>query len=206
MGLSPEWLEMMQGKRLLIFDFDGTVADTTPLHAEAFGQVLSPYGISVEYPTISGMKTRDAFLRIAATEGLAWDTCRLDELVAVKQAIVRKLILDRLRPLPGVDRFLHMVRAPFHLAMVTSGSRGTVELSMDVLGYRDWFDPLVTADETCTSKPDPEGYLMALAKTGVPAGHALVFEDSDAGMAAAAAAGISACDVRHRPFHSAFLP
>ena len=61
--------QLLQGKRLLIFDFDGTVADTSPLHAAAFAQVLAPLGIAVDYPAIAGLKTLDAMRKCLAAGG-----------------------------------------------------------------------------------------------------------------------------------------
>jgi len=80
--------------------------------------------------------------------------------------------------------------------MVTSGSRGTVSLALEKLGYTDWFDPLICADDVSQAKPAPEGFLKALQISGVPADAALVFEDSQAGFTAAAAAGLGFVDAR----------
>lgn len=200
MQLAPDWQAMLAGKRLLIFDFDGTVADTTPLHAAAFQETLVPFGIQVDYSIIAGMKTRDALLKCGERAGIAWSDSELASLVRRKQALVRRSIKRGLQPLPGVDEFLRTVRFQYALAMVTSGSRATVELSMWALGYSGWFDPLVTADETSRSKPDPEGYMLALRIANASAREALVFEDADAGLRAAECAGIDVCDVRERPF------
>jgi beta-phosphoglucomutase-like phosphatase (HAD superfamily) len=60
--LSQNIRQLLQGKRLLIVDFDGAVADTSPLHAAALEQVLSPLGIAVHYPSIASMKTKDAMV------------------------------------------------------------------------------------------------------------------------------------------------
>lgn len=194
--LSPEWRALLAGKELLIFDFDGTVADTTPLHAEAFRHVLAPFGIDVDYARIAGMSTRAALRRLAMDAGLDWGEAMIDTLAREKQAAVRHEIVKGLQPLPGVDAFLREVRRRYRLAMVTSGSRDTVLLSIRQLGYEGWFQPLVTADDVACGKPDPEGFLRVLEATGVAADAAIVFEDSEAGFQAAEHARIPCIDAQ----------
>ena len=110
------------------------------------------------------------------------------------------MIACGLVPLPGVDAFLQWVKPHLRMAMVTSGSRGTVSLALEKLGYTDWFDPLVCADDVACAKPDPEGLLKVLQITGLPVDATLVFEDSQAGFTAAAAAGLSFVDARLNPW------
>lgn len=187
---------LLAGKHLLIFDFDGTVADTTPLHIEAFKQVLSPLGISMNYPSIAGLKTLDAMRKCLADSGLVRSENELKNLVTEKQQAVRQMIAMGLSALPGVPEFLHWAKSRYRLGMVTSGSRGTVELALSKLGYLEWFDPLVCADDVIQAKPDPEGFLTMLRLTGTKADDALVFEDAAAGFAAAQAAGLPFVDAR----------
>lgn len=190
----------LQGKRLLIFDFDGTLADTSPLHAAAFNEVLAPWGLNVDYPAIAGLRTRDALAVCFATSGVNVPESQLLQLTLAKQSHVRTLIRKELRPLPGVDEFLRWARPRYSLALYSSGSRGTVTLAMEKLGYTGWFDPLLCAENVVHAKPHPEGFLKVLAMAGINAECALVFEDSDAGIEAAERAGIATSDVRATPF------
>lgn len=190
------FFELLQNKRLLIFDFDGTVADTTPLHAAAFAQTLSPLGIAVDYSGIAGLKTVDAMRQCLSGAGRVFDESALAALVTAKQQCVRKMIGQTLQPLPGVDAFLRWARSRYRLAMVTSGSRDTVNLALAKLGYAGLFDPMICADDVVSAKPAPEGFLTALRLTGVLASDALVFEDSEAGFQAATLAGLNYVDVR----------
>jgi sugar-phosphatase len=192
----------LQGKCLLIFDFDGTVADTTPLHAAAFAEVLAPLGIEVDYSCIAGLKTLDAMRHCLHGAGRVLDESVLAALVTAKQQSVRNMISQTLQPLPGADAFLRWVRPRFRLAMVTSGSRCTVSLALGQLGYTGWFDPLICAEDVQKAKPDPEGFLAVIKRTGVSANQALIFEDSAAGFAAANSAEIDCCDVRSGLFTS----
>ena len=189
--------DALQGKRLLIFDFDGTVADTAPLHAAAFSQVLAPLGIEVDYSCIAGLKTVEALLLCFADAELSTpDTQTLTDLVLEKQRRVRALINEMLTPLPGVDEFLLWAKTRYTIALVTSGSRGTVELAINKLGWMGWFDQMLFAEDVVHAKPNPEGFLRVLEMTGIAAEEALVFEDSEVGFKAAKAAGINFIDAQ----------
>jgi HAD superfamily hydrolase (TIGR01509 family) len=180
----------------LIFDFDGTVADTSPLHARAFNEVLAPYGITIDYPAIAGLSTRDALRSVLANSAQVFSDSVVDSLVSAKQRTVRAMIAEELEPLPDVGAFLRRTRKQFVLAMASSGSRGTVGLGLEKLGYGGLFIPLLCADDVQFSKPDPEIFLKVLEYTRIPAAAAMVFEDSDAGLTAANLAGIDSYDVR----------
>jgi len=206
MKLNNDICRILHGKKLLIFDFDGTIADTTPLHAQAFAEVLAPYEITVDYPVIAGMKTRDAMIQLigavsAASRLNLLNDQQITALVAAKQSRVRMLIKNQLHPIPAMNSFLQWVRPRYQLAMYSSGSFGTVSLAMKKLGYVGWFDPLLCAEDVVHAKPDPEGFLKVLVMTGFVADDALVFEDSDAGIEAAQRAGIMTADVRIKPFN-----
>jgi HAD superfamily hydrolase (TIGR01509 family) len=188
--------QLLRGKRLLIFDFDGTVADTAPLHAAAFEQVLSPLGIEVHYPSIAGMKSEDAVVYSAQNSGHVLAPDQIAELVSAKQARIRAMISSRLEPLPGMDRFLKWARQHYRLSMATSGSRGTVSLALEKLGYLNWFSPLVCADDVERAKPHPDIFLRVLQLTRFDSSQAIVFEDSEAGFRSAVDAGIPYVNVR----------
>lgn len=190
---------MLEGKRLLIFDFDGTLADTSPLHEAAFNAVLAPWELRVDYPAIAGLRTRDALAARFAAAGVNVPESHLRDLTLSKQTRVRTLIQKELRPLPGADEFLRWARPRYRLALYSSGSRGTVTLAMEKLGYTGWFDPMLCGEDVDRAKPDPEGFLMVLEITCVHAENALVFEDSGAGIEAAQRAGLATLDVRATP-------
>ncbi len=185
----------LAGKQLLIFDFDGTLADTSPLHARAFVETLAPLGVAVDYPALAGLKTRDALEKAFRDAGLALKDIDVGALVEEKQGRVRRLIEQELEPNPRIDAFLRWAQTRFRLAMVTSGSRGTIDLALSKLRYENWFDPLICADDVQRAKPAPEGFLKALQIAQCEADSAIIFEDSESGFAAARAAGIQCIDV-----------
>lgn len=195
MKAASSLLHALKGKKLLIFDFDGTVANTSPLHAKAFSQVLAPLVNKVDYLSISGLKTWDAINQCLNHAGRILSNAEVQALVFEKQELVRKMINQGLEPMPGVDKFLRWAKPRYRLAMATSGSRGTVSLALKKLGYFGWFDPLVCSDEVSSGKPDPACFLRVLTITGFPASEALIFEDSDVGIKAAQGVGVEYFDV-----------
>lgn len=193
----PELAALLEGRRLLIFDFDGTIADSSPLHEAAFKAVLEPLGVAVDYPRLAGRATRDAVRVSYALSGFAEpDNALVEALTARKQALGRELIAAQLAALPAAAALLDWARRDYPLALVSSGSRATIELSLDRLGMVDWFAPVITADEMTRAKPDPQGFLMALDHAGVEPDQALVFEDAESGFEAARRAGIEWVDAR----------
>ena len=190
----------LKDKCLLIFDFDGTLANTSPLHGAAFNAVIARWGFNIDYSTVAGMRTRDAFAACFAKAGLVVSESLLQQLTLSKQAFVRALIQKELRPLPSVEEVLLWARPRYTLALYSSGSRETVTLAMEKIGYTGWFEPMLCAEDVINAKPHPEGFLKILAMTDIRAESALVFEDSDAGIEAAERAGIATVDVRKIPF------
>lgn len=182
---------------LLIFDFDGTVADTTPLHAQAFAEVLAPHGVSVHYPDIAGLRTQDAIARCLAGSSVAAEHALVTQLTHRKQERVRALIASSIQPMPGVSGFLDWAQGRWPVALATSGSLGTVSLALRALGWSERFAPMVFADDVSRAKPAPDLFIEVLRRAGVPPERALVFEDAPSGLAAARAAGIDHVDVRH---------
>jgi HAD superfamily hydrolase (TIGR01509 family) len=187
---------LLAGKSALIFDFDGTVAETTPLHARAFEETLAPFGFAVDYRSIAGLKTQDAIVRCLRAEGRCETDFDLAALVAEKQRRARALIAEELKPIPAMEAFLVWARSRFRMAVVTSGSHSTVTLALRKLGYQDWFEPIVCADDVARAKPAPDGFLKALAAMQERPEQALVFEDSQAGFEAARVAGLAVVDAR----------
>lgn len=191
----PELRSLLEGRELLIFDFDGTIANSSPLHEQAFREVLEPLGLAVDYPRLAGRSTTDAvsdcfiFNRREVPDGAV-----LTELARQKQDRGRALISSRLEAFPAAAALLAWARPRHRLALVTSGSRATIDLALARLAFSDWFDPLLCADDLDRAKPDPQGFLEALRRADVAPGQALVFEDSAAGFEAAQRAGIAVVD------------
>ena len=191
----PELICLLKGRCLLIFDFDGTIAVSSPLHEQAFREVLEPLGLSVDYSQLAGRTTLDAVRDCFEFNGLGEpDRKLLDQLAGQKQARGRELISSRLTAFPAAAALLRWTRNRYRLSLVTSGSRATIDVALARLGLADWFDPMLTADDLEQTKPDPQGFLRAVRISGVAPEQALVFEDSAAGFEAARRAGLDVVD------------
>lgn len=178
-------------RRLLIFDLDGTLADTSSIHAAAFSAAFAPIGIDVDYAHIAGLATGDAVRTVLTRAGRRADEATMAALVAAKREAARAG-LATVREIAGAGAFVARAAAAHRLALCTSGARATAETTLAGLGLAAYFDPIVTADDVARAKPDPAAFLAVLDQAGVAAADALVFEDSEAGLAAARAAGLDA--------------
>ncbi len=187
---------LLKGKALLIFDFDGTIADTSPLHAEAFSRTLRPLGLEPDYESIAGLKTSDALRKCWGANADGPSDQEIDCLVRTKQSIVRDLITEKLIELPGVSRFLRLARPQFQLAIASSGSKGTVGLALEKLGLENMFSAVLCAEDVVNAKPSPEIFLKALGQFSRRREEAIIFEDSESGLTAAKLAGIASHDIR----------
>ena len=183
-------------KKVLLFDFDGTIANTSKFHESAFNQVLEPYGLKVNYPEIAGMSTYDAIKKCIFSENkYQYDESWLYEHVIRKQENVRRMISRSLEANPKISRYIEWASLRYTLALVTSGSKDTVELALDKLGLSGYFSVKIFSNDVLRTKPSPEGFLLALEKTGFSPSSALVYEDSSSGFKAAINANIDYIDV-----------
>ncbi len=177
--------------RALLFDLDGTLAETDSLHLPAWVDALLPHGIEVDEAfyreNISGRANAEIvgnlLPNLSAQEGR--------RIVETKEAGFRERAKD-LEPLPGLLDFLQSAReSGLRTALVTNAPRENVVAVLLALGLEDFFDAVVPAEEVRAAKPDPEPYLTALEKLGAGPGEALAFEDSVSGIASAVGAGIA---------------
>jgi len=176
--------------RVLLFDLDGTLAETDSLHLPTWVEALLPHGIEVDEAfyreNISGRANAeivgDLLPNLSAREGR--------EIVEAKEAGFRERA-GSLEPLPGLMEFLESAKGRgSSTGLVTNAPRENVAAVLAALGLEDFFDAVVPAEEVRAAKPDPEPYLTALEKLGAEPGEALAFEDSLSGIRSAVDAGV----------------
>jgi len=176
--------------RVLLFDLDGTIAETDSLHLPTWVDALQPYGVEVDEEfygdRISGRNT-DEIVRELLPDLTDEQGRSIGE---AKEASFRERVSE-LEPMPGLLDFIERGRKrEMWIALVTNAPEANVETILLALKLRDFFDVVVLADEVEAVKPDPAPYRAALEKTGAPAGEALAFEDSVSGISSSVAAGI----------------
>ncbi len=176
--------------RALLFDLDGTLAETDSLHLPTWVDALEPYGVEVDEEfyrdKISGRSTaeivRELLPELTDEQGRS--------IGDAKEASFRERASE-LEPLPGLVDFVERGRKRgMRIALVTNAPEENVKMILLALKLRDFFDTVVLADEVEAVKPDPAPYRAALEKIGVPAEEALAFEDSISGISSSVAAGI----------------
>lgn len=174
----------------LLFDLDGTIADTDVFHFEAFRRVLAARGRSIDHATYKLSVMGQPNPAIAAWLFPEDDEAAHRAFSDAKEALFRSLA-RAMAPLPGLIAVLDWAdRIGARRAVVTNAPRVNAEFVLDALGLTTRFETLVIGEELARSKPDPLPYATALERLGRPAGSAIAFEDSRSGIAAARAAGL----------------
>jgi HAD superfamily hydrolase (TIGR01509 family) len=183
----------------LLFDFDGTLVDSGSLHAEAYREALDLVGSDeqrvFDYVPLKGLTTRAAFTHLGIVDASVLDAC-----VARKQKLYREAVRGgRLVMYEGARALLRAsIEAGAANFLVTSGSAGSINLALDMLGIQHLFTGLITASDVSASKPAPEPYLACLARYGLRPEESLVIEDAPSGVVSARAAGLRVAGV-HNP-------
>lgn len=174
----------------LLFDLDGTLTDTDHLHVAAYRQMFARFGQGLDDVTYKAHIMGATNAAIVARFFPRLDAASQAALADEKEALFRAS-LTTLAPLPGLPRLLaHAEARGWGMAVVTNAPRANAEAMLAGLGLATRFAHLVIADELTHGKPHPLPYLTGLARAGGTAGHALAFEDSRSGIAAAVAAGV----------------
>jgi HAD superfamily hydrolase (TIGR01509 family) len=184
------------GKSAIIFDFDGTIADTLPLHERAFEEALAAYPLRFRYADYAGMSTRKAISMIFAENELPLEEELLLTLTRKKQLAAHALYAELIAFMPGAEALVRLCHTKkFRLFVASSGSRLNVHAGLEALGIKSLFTGIFTADDVEHAKPYPDIFLKVLEQYAIPAAAALVLEDALSGLRAAAAAGITAVSV-----------
>lgn len=172
-----------------LFDCDGTVADSMPLHYKAWRQALGEWGCIYEekrFYAMGGMPVKEIIATLGQEQNIAMP---VDAVSHRKENLYYEL-LSELRAVPEVLEHVEAQHGRTPFAVVSGSTRESVTASLRMLNLLDRFDVLVCAEDYSRSKPDPEGFLLAASKLKVNPQSCLVFEDTDMGIEAAKAAGM----------------
>ena len=173
-----------------IFDCDGTLADTMPLHYRAWRRLLAEHGspFSEElFYSMGGTSTEQILALLRDQHGA--------NIPDVPQAAERKEayfveLIHEVRPIEQVVQVARQMHTVAPTAVASSGQRKYVELTLDAIGIRHWFQAIVCAEDTVRRKPFPDPFLEAARRLNVAPEDCVVFEDSVPGIQAANAAGM----------------
>lgn len=185
----------------VIFDFDGIIVDTEPLHYQAFQEVLVPLDLGYQWQDYVshyiGFDDRDAFRERFRLAGKPLDDKELGALIDKKAAAFNRIISSGVTPFPGVVELVRSLAGHVPVGLCSGALASDIEPILEQLGITDAFDVKVTADEVSASKPDPESYLLAVQRLvdlfpdrGIDAPSCLAIEDTPAGITSATGAGL----------------
>jgi HAD superfamily hydrolase (TIGR01509 family) len=183
--------------KALLFDIDGTLADTDALHLQAFNQVFGPRGHVFDHARFT--KELQGFSNASIAERFLADQPpkRQAAIMAEKEAAFRKLVAGQIQPLPGLMALLARAdSAHIPMVAVTNAPRLNAEMLLAGLGISHRFKAVIIGDELLHGKPHPMPYLEGLRAAGAAPSLSLAFEDSRSGVQSASAAGIATIGIR----------
>jgi HAD superfamily hydrolase (TIGR01509 family) len=180
--------------RAYLFDCDGTIVDSMPLHYRAWKKALAEYGCTYDedlFYAWGGKPVRKIITDLNAMHGLEMP---IESLAARKEAYYLEQ-LPTLQPIPAVLEHIEAQYGRIPLAVVSGSRRDSVVGSLTALNLLDKFETLVCAEDYKHGKPAPDGFLLAANRLGVATEDCLVFEDTELGIEAATAAGMASVRV-----------
>ncbi|MBI4327077.1 MAG: HAD-IA family hydrolase [Chloroflexi bacterium] len=181
--------------RGIIFDCDGTLADTMPLHWRAWQTITRRHRFHFpeeRFYALGGVPSRDILKMLSLEQGVL-----IDHLAVAKEKEEEYLpLIAQVEPINAVVGIAreHFGKVP--LAVASGGSRSVIEQVLQHLGLRHLFQAVVTNEDVLRQKPAPDIFLEAARRIGVPPQFCRAYEDTDLGMQAIRAAGMEAVDVR----------
>ena len=179
------------GYDAVIFDLDGTLVDSMPVHFAAWCDALGKHHPVNVFPedvfyAMGGRPTTDIVKEINGEFGLHLDA----ETVAVDKRNAFLANLDQIEVIDEVVEFARSLRGKIPMAIASGGSRMVVEKTLQAAGLSDLFDEVVTANDVSCGKPAPDIYLEAATRLEIAPAKCLVLEDAPAGIMAAQSAGM----------------
>lgn len=180
--------------RAYLFDCDGTIVDSMPLHYVAWKTSLAEYNCVYEeklFYAWGGRPIREILRLLNEMQNL---NMPVDEVAEKKEALYHQL-LPELKGIPEVIEHIDAQHGRIPFAVVSGSRRSSVTASLSALGLLDKFETLVCAEDYKRGKPAPDGFLLAAERLGVAPSDCLVFEDTELGIEAATAAGMASVKV-----------
>ena len=195
MSPAPDRLEIPDHVRGLVFDCDGTIADTMPLHYEAWVEALNEH--RVEFPEalfyeLAGVPTARIIEILNERHG---HDLPVQETADHKENLYQRL-LPRVVPVEPVVLLVKQYAGRLPMAVATGATQAICRKTLGALGLLEYFQAVVTADDVQHGKPAPDIFLESARRLGVPPESCYAFEDADLGLQAARAAGMVAIDIR----------
>jgi len=177
--------------RALIFDLDGTIADTMPVHFLAYKEILRDYGIEFTpelFATLAGIPAVQTIQKLNEMFGTEMDSVKTGHL---KEQVYEQM-MHKMKPVEPVVNLVKKYYGEIPMSVGTGGYKKLAWKSLKILELDKYFDILISSEDVTHPKPHPETFLKCAEKMGVLPQHCHVFEDGELGMQAARAAGMMA--------------
>jgi beta-phosphoglucomutase len=184
----------------IVFDFDGVIANSEPLHLVAFQQVLQDDGIELSahdyYHRYLGYDDVGLFQTLGRDRGVAMDTGRVEGLVARKAVRLQSMMQSGAVLFPGAKEFIRKAAAAVPIAIASGALRHEIDEIIEAAGVASLFVTVVASGDTPASKPSPDPYRLAFSRLNQNSGGALdprrcvAIEDSRWGLESAKGAGL----------------
>lgn len=189
--------DIQQGVKGLIFDLDGTLADTMPYHFQGWKKACEKFGAHINTGFLRKHTGSPGWM--IAKEIIA--DCGLNGSVTIQEIMDEKLkeffsLQHLVKPIKPVTDIVEKYHGILPMAVGTGGHREAVERTLEITGLRKYFDIIVTANDVNAFKPDPETFLKCAELMNVEPRYIEVFEDAELGIQAARNAGMIVTDVR----------
>jgi len=181
--------------RGLIFDCDGTLADTMPLHWRAWHMITQRYGLHFpedRFYSLGGVPARDILKLLAQEQGRSLDHIA----IAHEKEETYLATLPEIEPIHAVVDIARAYHGKIPMAVASGGTEKIITLVLQRLNIRHLFDAIVTSEMVKHQKPSPDIFLEAARRIGVPPRLCRAYEDTELGLTAIRAAGMEAVDVR----------
>ena len=180
----------------LIFDMDGTLIDTMPVHAKAWGMVGKQFGYEFDSQimyNLGGATVRTIAEEMMKSANMPLE--RLDEVITAKRALSYQLIPSQSILLPTFDSVKHFYQKK-PIALGSGSHRKIIDMLIDKLDIASYFNAIVSADDVKAHKPHPETFLRCAELIKINPTNCIVFEDADLGVKAGLSAGMDVFDIR----------
>lgn len=180
----------------LIFDCDGTLANTMPLHWQAWSKITARHNLHFpedRFYALGGVPSRDILKMLGEEQGL-----QIDHLAVAHEKEQEYLpLMKHVEPVHAVVAIAQEFHGKIPMAVASGGVKPIIEQVLVHLGIRHLFQAIVTSEDVQRQKPAPDIFLEAARRIGVDPAHCRAFEDTDLGLQAIRAAGMEAVDVRN---------
>lgn len=183
---------MIQG---IVFDCDGTLADTMPLHWIAWNRIATRHGLHFpedRFYALGGVPSRDILKLLSREQNIALDPIA----VSAEKEDEYLPMLAQVQPIEAVVSVARAYHGKIPMAVASGGQKPIIEQVLVHLGIRHLFDAIVTSEDVTQQKPAPDIFLEAARRIGIAPQLCRGYEDTDLGMQAIIAAGMEAIDVR----------